>query len=178
MNGFKKTAKEFAYIAVFVALLIGGQLALSGVPGVEIVTPLFVAYAFVFGIRRGLLTATAFALLRQFVFGFFPTVLVLYLIYYNALALIFGGLGKGLKKEWLALIIVLLTACVCTVGFTLLDNTLNLIWLGGATKRVVEIYFSASIPVMLTQTVCALITVGVLFLPLKRLFLIAKKGLR
>ena len=81
-----RSAKECAYLAVFVALLIGGQLALSAVPGVEIVTVLLVAYAFVFGACRGMMVATAFSLLRQMVFPFSPTVLVLYLIYYNFLS--------------------------------------------------------------------------------------------
>ena len=55
------SAKELAYSAVFVALLIGGQLAFSVLPGVEIVTVLYVAYAYVFGIRRGMVAATAFS---------------------------------------------------------------------------------------------------------------------
>lgn len=173
-----RSAKECAYIAVFVALLIGGQFALSAVPGVEVVTPLFITYAFVFGIRRGVLTATAFALLRQFVFGVFPNVLLLYLLYYNGVAVLFGFLGQRLKRPWVSWLTVLGVACVCTLGFTLLDNLLNLIWMGSVSKLVVEIYISASVPVMITQTVCAFVTVGVLFLPLRKIFLIAKRGLR
>lgn len=175
-----RSAKECAYIAVFVALLIGAQFALSAVPGIEVVTPLFIAYSFVFGIRRGIATATAFSLLRQFVFGVFPQVLVLYLFYYNAVAVLFGGLGKikGTQKHWTGWLVAVLTSCVCTLCFTLLDNALTLLWMGGATQKVVQLYFSASVPVMITQTVCAFITVGVLFLPLKKIFLIAKKGLR
>ena len=64
-----RSAKECAYLAVFVALLIGSQLPFAALPGVEIVTLLFVTYAFVFGICRGMLAATAFSLLRQFVFS-------------------------------------------------------------------------------------------------------------
>ena len=40
-----RSAKEIAYVAVFCALLIGGQFLLAAVPGVEIVTLLFVCYA-------------------------------------------------------------------------------------------------------------------------------------
>ena len=39
-----KTAKEFIYPAVFTAMLIGAQLVLSGVAGVEIVTVLLLAF--------------------------------------------------------------------------------------------------------------------------------------
>ena len=79
------------------AFVIGAQFALSVIPGVELVTVSFVAYAYVFGYRRGMVAATAFSLLRQLVFGIFPTVLLLYLIYYNALVCVFGLLGE--KKE-------------------------------------------------------------------------------
>ena len=94
------SAKDCAYIAVFVALTIAAQLALSVLPGVEVVTVLFISFSFVFGIKRGVIAATAFTLLRQFVFGVFPVVLVLYLIYFNLLACIFGTLGKKIRKRW------------------------------------------------------------------------------
>ena len=81
-----KTAREIAFAALFVALVIGTQFVLSAVPGIELVTVLFTAYAFVFGAKRGMLAATAFSLVRQFVFGVFPNVLILYLVYYKALA--------------------------------------------------------------------------------------------
>ena len=71
------TAKECALISVFVSLVIAAQIALSAIPGVEIVTVLFVVYSFSCGVKRGMLSATAFSILRQIVFGFFPTVLIL-----------------------------------------------------------------------------------------------------
>ena len=55
-----QSAKECAYIAVFVAILISVQLALSFVPGVELVTVFFVTYSFVMGIKRGVISAFAF----------------------------------------------------------------------------------------------------------------------
>ena len=94
----KNTAKELAQLAVFVALVIAAQFALSFIPGIEVVTLLFVSYAFAFGIRRGMLAVTAFSVLRQLLFGFFPNVLVLYLLYYNALAALFGFLGKRVER--------------------------------------------------------------------------------
>ena len=76
-----RPSKECAYIAVFVSLLIGVQLAFSFVPGVEFVTLLLVCYAFCFGAMRGVISAICFSLLRCIIFGFFPDVVVLYLIY-------------------------------------------------------------------------------------------------
>ena len=67
----KNTAREIANLAVFVALVLAAQFLFSFVAGVEIVTVLFVTYAFTFGIRRGMLAATAFSLLRMFIFGVF-----------------------------------------------------------------------------------------------------------
>ena len=92
------TAKDIAYISVMTALLIGGQFALSFTYGLEIVTVLLLCFSYVFGVRRGMLTATAFSLLRCFVFGFYPTVLMLYLIYYNLFALLCGLCGR-IKNE-------------------------------------------------------------------------------
>ena len=172
-----RSAKECAYLAVFVALLIGAQLPLAALPGVEIVTLLFVAYAFVFGIRRGMLAATAFSLLRQFVFAFSPTVLILYLVYYNLLTAVFGLLGLWIKKPLVHLWWLTAVACICTVGFTLLDDLITPLWLG-FSERAWRAYFYASLSFMIPQTVCTAVTVGLLFYPLQRVFRQIKKGLR
>lgn len=168
------SAKELAYSAVFVALLIGGQLALSVLPGVEIVTVLYVAYAYVFGIRRGMVAATAFSLLRQLVFGFYPTVLILYLIYFNALAVLFGWLG-GRKKERLPALTLI--ACLSTASFTMIDNILTSLWYG-YTWKMAKTYFLASLPVMLPQIVCTAVTVSLLFLPVRKIFTAARSHLK
>ena len=44
-----RSAKEVAFPSVFVALTIGAQAVFAAVPGVELVTVLFVCYAFSFG---------------------------------------------------------------------------------------------------------------------------------
>ena len=169
-------AKECAYIAVFVALVIAAQIALSSLPGVEVVTVLFIAYAYAFGWKRGMVSATAFTLLRQMVFGFFPNVLILYLIYYNLLALVFGGLGKKYKKPAQKTWLVLILACVCTAGFTLLDCLISPLFYG-FTFAATKAYLLASLPVCGIQTVCTGVTVGVLFIPLTKTFFNIKRAL-
>ena len=171
------SAKECAYLAVFVALVIAAQLVLSVVPSVEIVTVLFCAYAFTFGVKRGMLAATAFSFLRQFVFGVYPTVLILYLVYFNLLATSFALLGKWIKKplKWLAVIVVI--ACVCTVLFTMIDNVLTPLWYGYSRKATI-LYFKASLPFMVLQVINAALSVGVLFFPLYRAFSLIKRTLR
>lgn len=162
----KRSARAVAITAVFVALLIAVQYALSFVPGVELVTVSFTAFCCVFGAKRGMLSATAFSLLRQLVFGFLPLVLVLYLVYFNALALVMGRLGQGkAPKLWK----VVLTACIATLSFTLLDNVLTPLWYGYSPSAF-ALYFKASIPFVLIQCACVGISTAVLFNPLKRIF--------
>lgn len=171
-----KSAKECAFIAVFVALTIAAQLVLSAVPGVEAVTVLFCAYAFTFGIKRGMTAATAFSLLRQLLFGFYPTVLILYFLYYNILSVAFALLGKKIKRLLRYLPFIMITACVCTVFFTLMDNVLTPLWYR-YSARATRAYFIASLPFMGVQTLNAGITVGLLFFPLQRAFATAKRSL-
>ena len=165
-----QSAKECAYIAVFVAILIAVQFALSFVPGVELVTVLFVTYSFVMGIKHGVFSAFAFTLLRQLVFGFTPTVLILYLIYFPLLTFIFGFLGSKIKNPLKLLPLIVLVACVCTVTFTMLDNVITPIWYGYGQKSA-KLYFMASIPFMIPQVICTLISVSVLFYPLYKVFI-------
>jgi energy-coupling factor transport system substrate-specific component/cob(I)alamin adenosyltransferase len=177
-NSTKKTdvktvSKECAYLAVFVALTIAGQVCLAAIPGVEIVTVLFVSYAFVFGVRRGVTTGIVFSLLRQLIFGVYPSVLLLYLLYYSFLPLVFGLLGKKVKKPAKSLLWIVLTACLCTVVFTMLDNLITIVWYG-YTERAARAYFAASFTVMLPQVLCTAVSVAVLFLPLVRVFRLVK----
>ena len=152
-NRQKTIGKDCAYIAVFVALTIVAQLCLSIIPGVEVVTVLFVTFSFAFGCRRGVIAATAFSLLRQLIFGFYPTVLVLYLIYYNLIALLFGFLGKWSKIPPQKIVFITALACICTVCFTILDNIITPLWYG-YSKRALKVYFYASFSFMIPQVIC------------------------
>ena len=168
-HGFISSAKECAYIAVFVALVIAAQAMLSSLPNVEVVSVLFISYAFVFGWKRGMLSATVFALLRQFLFGFYPTVLILYLTYFNILALLFGLIGQFTKKKICVFPLIVLLATVCAVGFTLFDNMLTPLWYG-YSQRATQLYIKASLPFMASHVFSVAISVGILFLPLSRAF--------
>ena len=171
-----RSAKECAYVAVFVALVIAVQLALSFVPGVELVTVLFVSYSMTMGVRRGVISATAFSLLRQLVFGFNPTVLLLYLIYFNFLTVVFGVLGKKLSTQLKTLPLIVLIACVSTALFTMTDNILTpLIYNYG--ERATRAYFTASLPFMISQVICSAVSVTLLLLPLTKVFSVVKSNL-
>ena len=174
-----KSAKEMAYTSITVALLIGGQLALSAVSGVEIVTAIFALYCFVFGPFRGVVVATAFSLVRCLIFGFFPQVILLYLIYYNLFAIVIGFLGIVVKdKENITKIIIITFACVVLVCcFTAIDNLLNM-WLFKLPKVAIKIYVAQSIPVAIAQMTCAAITVPLCYYPLYKVFNIAKQSIK
>lgn len=213
------------------ALLLVLQLVLGYVSGVELVTVFLLCFCYTFGITCGMITATAFSLLRCLIWGFAPNVIVLYLIYYNLFALLFGFLGFHKKPLWLcplllsvliavsayfasagvpvsivyqsrvsvmlwilyavmSLILALYVgliisgkgqksqetaavtalAAFCTVMFTLLDDVITPLMLGYSFSAAV-IYFYNGFIAMLPQTLCAAISVFLLFHPLKTLLL-------
>ena len=162
-----KTAKELAIISVFTALLIGGQYALSFVSGVEVVTVLAVSFCYVFGVKRGALCMTAFSLLRCFIFGFFPNVVILYLVYYNLLAVTFGLIGKKLKnsKILIKLIVVVITSIILTVCFTLIDCVITPLFYQFTFVQA-NAYFLAYVPTLTAQIISVAVTVSALFIPL------------
>ncbi len=166
-----KTAKEITTIGLFIALLIGGQFALSAISGIEIVTVLITSFCFYFGVWRGLIVATAFSLLRCFLFGFFPNVIVLYLVFYNLVALVFGLMGKVFNKNANVkkLIIIVLTAVVFTILFTVIDVSLTAIFYG-FTFTALKTYFIAGVPTLITQIICVTATVSLLFIPLLKVY--------
>ena len=171
-----QTAKEYTYIAVFIAVTIAAQLVLSAIPGVEVVTVLFITYAFVFGAMRSVFAALAFSLVRQLVFGFFPNVLILYLAYYSLLSVTFGLLGKVLSPDFRGVTLLVGIACIFAVAFTAMDCVITPLYFGysaGAWKS----YFLASLPVMGTQALCVGVTMACLFLPLHRAFSFVKSRL-
>lgn len=166
-------SRKIALCAASVALLIALQYTLGFVPGVELVTVFLLCFCYAFGAFAGVLTATCFSLLRCLLFSFYPNVLVLYLVYYNAFALLFGALGKKFsasgKKETVELIIVTALAVICTACFTFLDDIISPLFYG-YTAEAAYGYFIASLYVMLPQCICTLVSVGLLFIPLSRVF--------
>lgn len=158
------SAKKIILPGLFTALLIGGQLALSGISGVEVVTVLLLTFVYRYGIGQGLLVANAFSLLRCFIFGFMPNVIVLYLIYYNIFVLVFGLIGKLFRHEYSIKkhMVVLFIAVIMTALFTMTDNVLTLL-MYSFTAKAVKAYFVASLYTVIPQLVCTFATVVVLF---------------
>ena len=165
-----KQTKFIVRVAMSVALLIAGQMALSAISGVEIVTVILLCLCFCYGVRTGVAIATTFSLLRCFFFGFQVNVIVLYLVYYNLFALFFGWLGKRLTGKITLLKMGIIVACAVafTVLFTMLDNVITPL-LYGFHGNAAKVYFLQSLTAMLPQSVCAAVTVSLLFAPLIRI---------
>ena len=166
-RAIRRGAGYVAVVAVFTALLLAAQYALWFVKGVELVTVLLLVFSYRFGVRCGVLSAVAFSLLRCLLFGFFPNVVLLYLLYYPLFAACFGLLGNALHRRTGVRVQMLLTvlAVLLTALFTLLDDAVTPL-LYGYTKEAALAYFLASLPTMAVQTVCAAVTVLLLFRPL------------
>ncbi len=166
-----RAAKEIALNGVFTALLIGGQIVLSGISGVEIVTVLLLSFSYYFGIRRGLFVANAFSLLRCLIFGFFPNVIILYLVYYNLFVLTFGLLGIKFKKELNLVIhiILVIAACIMTIIFTGLDDIITPLYYRLSIDAM-RAYALASLTAVIPQVICTIVTVSFLLPILNRVF--------
>ncbi|MBR6737260.1 MAG: hypothetical protein IKL82_02720 [Clostridia bacterium] len=166
-----KTAKEIGIAGAIVALLISLQLVLSGVAGVELVTVITVSYAYYFGVKRALITNLSYSLLRCFVFGFSPNVIVLYIVYYCLIALFFGFLGKklGANVTLKKLVVIVILSCLFTALFTVLDNLITPL-ITGMSLNGFKVYFLSSLPVMGVGVINACVTVSLLFYPLLKLY--------
>ena len=162
-----RSTRFIAITALYTALLLCVQFALSGVAGVELVTVFFLAFCFTFGVKAGIAVAVCFSTIRCFIFGFYPSVIILYLVYYTGFALFFGFLGNRFNRKttlWRFIFIVVL-ATAFTALFTLLDDVITPLFYGFSISAA-KAYFYSSLPFMLTQCICAAISVGVLFIPL------------
>lgn len=162
-----KTTKSIITAGVFTAVLIGAQLALSGVAGVEIVTVLLLSFCYRCGVKQGMLVVNAFTLLRCFVFGFFPNVMVLYFVYYNLFAAVFGLIGGAFKRVYGVRkhIVVVIVAVVMTALFTVADNIVTPV-MYGFTLNAAKAYWIASVYTAVPQMLCSLVTSLLLFPPL------------
>lgn len=159
--------RDLSLIAMFSALLIGVQVALSFVAGVELVTATLVIFAAVFGIKRGMAVAVVFSLLRCIIWGFFPNVVVLYLIYFPLLALFSALCGKIKDFDW-RYVVTVIVAVVMTICFTLLDDVITPL-ISGFNRNAWRAYFYAGTPTMVAQSICAAVTLLIMYPPLFKL---------
>ena len=173
-----RSTRFITVTALYTALLLGVQFALSGVAGVELVTVFFLAFCFMAGVKAGVTVAVCFSTIRCFLFGFYPTVIILYLVYYTGFALFFGFLGNRFRRTvtFRAHLLSVVLSTAFTALFTLLDDVITPLFYGFGTQAA-EAYFYSSLPFMLSQCVCVAISVSLLFIPLcKALSVVCVEG--
>lgn len=157
--------------ALFTAVLISVQFALSGVGGVELVTVIFLSVCYYTGVKTGVTVSICFSVMRCFIFGFFPTVIILYLIYYTGFALFFGFLGNKFRRTLspAKFVAIVVFAAAFTALFSLLDDVITPLFYGFGRDAAVS-YFYASLPFMAVQVLCAAVSVSLLIIPLGKVF--------
>ena len=94
---------------------------------------------------------------------------MLYLVYYNLFAIFFGWLGKRFSggTSLLKTVVVVVSAVVFTVCFTLLDDVITPL-IGGFHPNAAKVYFLQSFTAMVPQSICTLVTVSLCFPPLTK----------
>jgi hypothetical protein len=157
------SARDIAAIAVMTALLIGGQALFAQVQGVEVVTVLLLCFAYSFGSGRGMAAATAFSLLRCFLFGFDVKTILLYLLYYNAFAFLFGLLGKKNQPDQISLVSVIATEllflALCSVAVVFLSGAIKIsVLLVAGLKTLAWVVLSLGLGGFLAYNVLLLLT--------------------
>ena len=84
--------------------------------------------------------------------------------------------GKIKSARFLVLVMVTAFAAACTVCFTLLDDIITPVFMGwGVFSATSATYFYSSFLALAPQTVCTIVTVSAMFLPLTTVFKKAAK---
>lgn len=163
--------KDIVIVALFVALLIAFQVALSLLNGIELITVMLASIAFYYGIKTGLLTVNVFIVVRSLIFGFFPSVMVLYFVYYNLFILCFALIGKKAERKLSTRVYIMsiLMSIAMTIMFTALDNVITPLWYAFDWTET-KAYWLFSLTAVIPQVVCALATMIILFPILIKLY--------
>lgn len=164
MKTHKSVAKDISTIAVFVCVLLASQLALSAINGVELVTALLAGFAFSMSAKKGFAVVNIFVIIRSTIFGFFPSVMILYFFYYNIFVLTFWAIGKKsnheLSKKSFAVSLIAVIALVAI--FTALDDIITPIFYS-LDWNTTKAYWIMSLTSVIPQEICAILTMIFLF---------------
>lgn len=160
----KFTALQAAYIAVCAATLTAGKAALAAIPNVEVVSLLLGVYGYVFNLA-GVLSSLVFCAVEVLIWGVGSWV-VLYFIYWPALAVLFAVFGRLKIKNK---IVITLTACVMTTLFGVLSSLIDTGLFTGFHenfwRRFAVLYVRGG-AFYLTQIICNAVAFTLLFPPL------------
>lgn len=162
----KSASVNLTYVAVMAASLTVLKLALSFIPNVEVVTLLILCYASAFGARRTITATMIFCTVEILLYGFNSWVL-LYYIYWNALAF---TASLCLKKP--SLIVAVVIAVLFTVFFGVLSTAIDVMFAGinGVPESELGYLFTAYYVrgawFYIIHVISNFFIVGVLYIPL------------
>ena len=170
----KSLSRRIAVLAIMVALLVVGKLALTMIPNVEVVSLLCGIFAFTFGFIC-IIPTTIFCLILGIYWGF-STWVIAYLIHFNLVCIVFALLGK--KKIDSPLIVALIIA-VLTFGFGVVDGVLVTI-LGGFKTFITRFlaYYLNGVVFVLIHIASNCVIFLVVFKPLAKLLLSIKEKIK
>lgn len=156
--------RDITTTAVFVAILIVSQVALSAINGIELITVLLASFVFCYGFRLGFSTVNSFILIRCAIYGFYPSVMLLYITYYNLFALVVGFIGsksrhKLARKSFAASLIAII---VLVLMFTVLDDIITPLYYS-LNWVMTKSYWMMSLTAVIPQEICAILTMIFLF---------------
>lgn len=160
----KRPALKLALVGISAATLECGKLALSALPNIEIVTLLVALYSYCFG-AVGVMAAVIFVCIEPMIYGFGSWVL-LYFIYWPALALTFAALGRLCVKSRIA---ITATAVGATVLFGVLSSLIDVGLFSGSFENLFYrfgVYYLRGIPFYLAQIITNAALFPLLFRPL------------
>lgn len=173
--------RDIATTAAFVAILIVSQVALSAINGIELITVLLASFVFCYGFRLGFAAVNSFILIRCAIYGFYPSIMLLYLTYYNLFVLVMGFIGNK-SRHWLsrkAFAVSLIGVILLVAMFTVLDDIITPLYYS-LNWAITKTYWAMSLTAVIPQEICAILTMIFIFPILVKTFtkLSYRKGVK
>lgn len=118
------TLREMIILSLMDAVLIVAQMIFGMIAGIEIVTVLYLCFSLVFGWKMSWLLGIIFSITRCLIYGFYPNVLLLYLIFYSICPWIIWLSSRYEKAVW---VMALSSVLICI--WVLLSPLPKLVWI-------------------------------------------------
>lgn len=161
---FSSPAAKIALVGMAAATIECAKLALAALPNIEVVTLLVALYGYVFG-WLGVCAAVVFVCVEPLIYGFGSWV-ILYFIYWPALALLFMLLGKlRVKSRW----VLTAVAMVMTLIFGVLSALIEVGLFSGSFDNFFyrfAVYYARGIVFYALQLATNAVVFPLLFNPL------------
>ena len=155
----------YSLFALIFGFLGKGHISIRLCPVLLAVLAAASAYFALSGLPISIMYQSRVSAMLWILFGISLAILIFYIVLVIT--------NKGEQGRELATVTAL--AAVCTVMFTLLDDVITPLFMGYSAETATA-YFYTGFMAMLPQTICAAVSVFVLFLPLKKAFYSVKRS--